>query len=169
MKALARITNVLGGRVRRLLGRTTLGNPVLNRKIEGLEGKILKLPQVDCPLVHRFAPGVYARQIFMPKDSIIVGHCHRTEHFNIVISGRALVMMDGHTEEIVGPCVFVSKPGVRKVLRIIEDMVWITIHPSHHTDLKKLEKELIVKSPTFVDHAEEIERLKATTVIGSLS
>jgi quercetin dioxygenase-like cupin family protein len=124
----------------------------VNRQVESLEADLLKLPQIECPLVHRFAPGVYLRQIFMPAGSFIIGHCHKTEHFNIVMSGRALVMMEGQTQEIAAPSVFVSQPGVRKVLRVLEDMVWMTVHVTPETDLQKLEEQIITKSPSFLQY-----------------
>lgn len=132
-------------------------------KIERFEAELLHLPQVDVPLTHRFAPGVYYREVLMPKDSLIIGHQHKTEHLNVVTTGRATVMMDGVVEEIVAPCVFVSKPGVRKVLLIHEDMRWATVHPTNETDLLKLEDELITKSASFLDHQKNLadaERLK---------
>lgn len=131
-----------------------LAIPCGNAEIERAEAVLLKLPQVECPLVHRFAPGVYYREITMPAGSLIIGHEHKTEHFNVVTKGRALVLMDGVRHEIVAPCVFPSAAGVRKVLFIQEEMVWATIHPTHETNLDRLADELITKSPTWLEHAQ---------------
>ena len=130
----------------------------VNCSIERAEAELLKLPQLDCPLTHKFAPGVYMREILMPAGSFIIGHEHKTEHFNVVLSGRARVMMDGVVEEIVGPCTFVSKPGVRKVLYILEDMRWATVHPTRETDLDKLDRKLIRKSEAWLS-ANEMKQL----------
>jgi len=27
--------------------------------------------------MHRFAPGVYMRQVFMPAGTVVLGHCHK--------------------------------------------------------------------------------------------
>ena len=45
------------------------------------------MPQVECPLKHYFAPGVYLREIFMPAGSVVIGKIHKTEHFNIIQKG----------------------------------------------------------------------------------
>lgn len=133
--------------------------------VDSLEKAILGHPAVDvagrdtCPLIHRFAPGVYLREIFMPKGQFIIGQRHNTEHFNIVLKGRARVKMDDGVIEIVAPCTFVSKPGVRKVLYILEDMVWQTIHPTDETNLDKLQELLIEKTEAFEDH-ELLEKKK---------
>ena len=128
-----------------------------------LEKRMLVLPQVDVPLTHRFAPGIYMREVVMPAGSFIIGHKHKTEHFNVVTKGRALVRMDDSVEEIVAPCVFVSGAGVRKILLIVEEMTWATVHPTTETDQAKLDELLIEKSETFLDHEAAlaaIEQLK---------
>lgn len=104
------------------------------------------MPQTECPVTHRFAPGIYLREIFMPADTIVIGKIHKTEHFNLLVQGACLIVHDdGTREELRAPDVFVSKAGVQKVLYITEDMVWQTIHPTNETDLLVLEEELITK------------------------
>ena len=126
--------------------------PAPNAAIERLEGRLLSLPQVPMPLTHRFAPGVYLREIFMPAGTFVIGHEHKTEHFNVVLSGRARVLIDGVVTEIKAPSVFVSKPGVRKVLVIEEDMRWATVHATTETDVHRLEADLIIKSRAHVSY-----------------
>ena len=129
-----------------------------NKDIEKAEGLALKQEQVEAPLHHAFAPGVYLRQVVMPKGAMIIGHEHKTEHFNIVLSGHASVLMDGEVQEIKAPSIFVSKAGVRKVLLIHETMIWATIHPTNETQIERLEEELIIKSETFQNHQKEIAK-----------
>lgn len=129
-------------------------------EIEQLEAQLLKLPQVEVPVTHRFAPGVYMREVFMKAGTFVIGHCHKTEHLNIISHGRASVYMNGAVHEIVGPCTVVSGINVRKALYIHEDMLWATIHPTNETDLPKLEEELIIKSDSFQQHLADLEALK---------
>lgn len=128
-------------------------------EIERVEGKLLDLEQVEMPLTHRFAPGVYFREILMPAGTFVIGHEHKTEHFNVVLSGRADVLVDGQVTEIKAPMVFVSKAGVRKMLYIHEDMRWATVHPTAETNIEQLEALLIRKSDTYQRH--ELARLAA--------
>lgn len=93
---------------------------------------------------HHFSPGLYLREIFMPADTVVIGRVHKTEHFNILVKGAALIVHDDfHTEELRAPMVFVSKAGVQKALLILEDMIWMTTHVSEETDLEKLEAQLV--------------------------
>jgi hypothetical protein len=134
---------------------------VTNADIEAVEAALLAdAVPVECPHAHRFAPGVYLREIFMPAGSFIIGHEHLTKHFNVVLAGRALVMIDGVAHDIIGPCTFVSEPGVRKVLHVIEDMTWQTIHPTEETNLAKLETQLIRHSPSYDQHTIAMKELK---------
>jgi mannose-6-phosphate isomerase-like protein (cupin superfamily) len=133
---------------------TDLG--AIDPRIERLEAELIGLEQVECPLVHRFAPGVYLREITMPTGTFIIGQRHRTEHFNIVLRGRARVKMGDDSVVEIGPgMTFVSPAGCRKILYIIEEMVWQTIHPTKETNFEQLEAMLIEKSDTFKRH--EIE------------
>jgi hypothetical protein len=131
-----------------------------NDRIESVEAKLLAMPQRECPLMHKFAPGVYMREILMPRGTFIIGHQHNTEHFNIVLSGRAAVMIDGNLHYVEGPCIFVSQPGVRKVLYILEPMRWATVHPTDLTDLQQLEDTLITKSASFKAFEADMNKLK---------
>lgn len=127
-----------------------LGEPkTFNESLEKLEEAMLREDQINIPLTHSFAPDVYLREVAMPKGSFIIGHQHKTKHFNIVLTGEASVLMDGVVHQIKAPSVFVSEPNVRKVLFIREDMKWLTVHPTKETDLELLELELIEKSETF--------------------
>ncbi len=130
------------------------------QRIEAIEKTMLNAPQIDVPLHHAFAPNVYLRQVTMPKGAVIIGHQHKTEHFNIVLSGRASVYMEGEMHEIVAPSIFKSSAGVRKVLFIHETMVWATVHPTSETNLDKLDEELIIKSESFQQHQIDIAKAK---------
>lgn len=136
--------------------RRTLGNV----HIESVEAKLLKMPQADVPLLEEFGPGVYIRTVLMRKGTLVIGHEHRTRHFNNVFTGRARVVLGGAVTTICAPASFISEAGVRKVLFIEEDMIWQTIHPTEETDLQKLEEMLVNKSSTFKDHEIAEARLK---------
>ena len=108
--------------------------------------KIIDIPESGLPLTHVFSDGVYAREIFMPKGMLIIGHVHNTTHLNIVSTGEALVYMNGEMHKVTAPYTFESKADTRKVLFILEDMFWTTIHKTEETDIDVLENTLIDKS-----------------------
>lgn len=134
-------------------------------ELTAIEAACLRLPQVDCPLEHRFAPGVYLRKITMPKGTFVIGHQHRTEHFNVILRGRATVIMDGQVHEVVAPCILKSGAGMRKALYIWEEMEWATIHPTDETDVSRLEEALVIKSDAFIRKTIEDAEMLRTKLI----
>lgn len=110
--------------------------------------ELAKLPQTPAPVTHRFAPGVYLREIFMAADSIVIGRIHKTEHFNILLQGACrIVHDDGRHEELRAPMSFISRAGVQKVLYVIEDTIWQTVHPTTETNLDVLDAMLVEPVP----------------------
>jgi hypothetical protein len=107
--------------------------------------QLAQAKQVECPLTHHFSPGIYCREIFMPAGTLVIGHIHKTQHLNIILSGSAAVLMEGQVHYVQAPAVIESNPGVQKVLLIEEDMRWITVHtnPSDSKDIRSIEESLI--------------------------
>jgi hypothetical protein len=113
----------------------------IDREIVVVETLLLSgLKQAKYEMRHSFAPGIYLREIKMFAGTELIGAEHLTEHFNFVLTGKALVKMAGRTEAIEAPCYFKSGESVRKMLCIIEDMRWVTVHanPNNLRDLKEL-------------------------------
>lgn len=126
------------------------------KAINELEKALLSFPQMEIPLTHFFAPDIYLRQVVMPAGALVIGHEHLTEHFNIVLTGRATVSIDGYPdEEIKAPCVFKSGAGVRKALLIHEEMTWLTVHHTNEKDEEKRDAALIKKSASFLEYNEQ--------------
>lgn len=129
-----------------------LRDVVLTGDVEMLEDVLLDMDQVECPVVHRFGPGVYIREASMPAGTIFIGHRHRHAHTNMVLRGRAIFFAaDGTSHELVAPFFFVAEPG-RKVAFVLEDLTMQNIHVTNETDLEKLESALIEKSPSYLRH-----------------
>ena len=139
-----------------------------NEAIDAVEREMLKFPGVltaeDFPVEHYFAPqqkgvtGLYARSLFRPAGTFIVGHAHKHSHLSIVLHGRLRVLTNGQVREIVGPSKpFLTEAGVRKATYAVEDTTLITFHPTNTTDPDKLEAELVDKSETFLSFEEKRE------------
>ena len=118
----------------------------LEGKVDDLVFKMLELPQAECPLYHHFGPNIYIREVHLPAGAMAIGHYQKTEHVNVMIKGRVIILNeDGTKKELVAPATFVGKPG-RKVGYILEDTVWQNIYATSETDVEKLEEAYIDKS-----------------------
>jgi hypothetical protein len=119
-------------------------------RIDELEAVILSLPQIDCPLVHRFTKGMYIREIFMEAGSLITSKIHNTNHPFVISKGVVNVSIDnGDWIELAAPHTGITLQGTRRVLYIVSDCVWTTFHPldfisGEENDLTEEEKSEIV-------------------------
>lgn len=115
----------------------------------------------SCPVTHHFAPGMYAREIFMPKGHVIVGKIHKHAHLSMLTKGEVSVLTERGVEHLKAPLTFTSYPGAKRVVYMHEDTVWTTFHPTDETDLEKIEDHVIAKSfEEFDQHVLELEKVK---------
>lgn len=125
----------------------------LRKKIMDLEKSMLPYEQLDCKLIHRFPPGLYVREIFIPAGACVVGKIHKHSHLNFISSGKSTVITKDGLETLEGPCTMISTAGTKRALYAHTDLVWTTVHlnPSNTQDLDKLEDEIIAPSYEVLD------------------
>lgn len=149
-------------------------------KILDMQGRMQKLiadgemPDAlpDCTLTHYFSPksedygcSVYARQMFIPQGTLIVGKIHRHQHLNFIIKGKVSVATEFGKKFFEAPCGFLSEVGLKRAVVAEEDTVWMTVHLTKHGGeqyLDEIEAELI--APTygemgFIDNMAQLERI----------
>ncbi len=127
-----------------------------------IEERLLDFPDIDCPVLHHFGPGVYIREVRMPANSLILGHKHRNAHTNILVQGRLKFLNEGgEVVELVAPAVLTSNPG-RKLAYIIEDTIWQNVYATDEQDVEKLETALLDKSSAWLEHKDRIFKLQAS-------
>lgn len=102
----------------------------ISQRLDELEAAMQDFPEVNCETDHDFAPGLYARTIFMPSGNLIVSRIHKTEHLFIISSGVVAVKNNDEEWEIYSaPYKGKTLPGTRRVLYTIENVMWTTYHP----------------------------------------
>lgn len=130
---------------------------------EGMETMIasgeVKNTLPDCTLTHYFTPKdekygchAYAREMFIPKGTLIIGKIHRHQHLNFISKGRVTVSTEFGKKELVAPCTFVSEVGLKRAVYAEEDTLWTTVHLTAHgaeDKLPEIENEVI--APTYGD------------------
>lgn len=123
----------------------------MRRAIVRYERAVGALPQTDLPVRHfhiegRKASHAYAREITIGRGVAAVGRVHKYQCINIVSKGRVLVASDEGVKEIVAPCTWVSEPGAKRALFVLEDLLWTTIHLTDELDPSKIKDDLGVVS-----------------------
>jgi hypothetical protein len=129
------------------LAKVVNNNPgvTVRDKILSLEAEMHSMVQVEIQPVHYFAKGLYAREIFIPKGTLLTGKIHKSEHLNIISKGEISVVTEYGTKRIKAPFTMVSQPGTKRVGYAHEDTVWTTIHATEKTEIKDVEEDLISK------------------------
>ena len=128
----------------------------------------------DCTLKHYFTPKdkkygccTYAREMMIPKGTLIIGKIHRHQHLNFITKGKVKVFTEFGAKSLEAPCTFVSEVGLKRAVYAEEDTLWTTVHLTEFTeevDLDKIEQEVI--SPTYeemnlIDSSETLQKLTA--------
>lgn len=140
-------------------GHTPMSQNMLRKAVLGLEQVMLAAPDADkvaLETMHNFTDGVYTRTVLMRAGSLITGKIHKQEHIVVVSQGAANVLSEEFgVKHITAPALFVSPPGVKRVLLIHEDMIWTTIHknPTNTRDISILEAELIAADYSELEEA----------------
>jgi hypothetical protein len=97
------------------------------------------LPQV----VHRFTPGLYSRELRLNAGDVIESAKHRTEHQFAVLAGECLVASDTENLHLKAGHIGVTKPGTKRVIVAVTDLVWATWHATELTDPDAIWESLI--------------------------
>ncbi|HQV55015.1 MAG TPA: hypothetical protein PLX17_05840 [Chitinophagaceae bacterium] len=107
-----------------------------NGLIDKLEVAMLNHEPIVCPVTHTFVPGMYIREIFMPKgkdgkDNWVTSRVHNTEHPYFIMKGRVAVYSENDGVQFLqAGDKGITRPNTRRVLLILDDCVWITCHPT---------------------------------------
>lgn len=130
----------------------TTPQPTMLALSDQLESEALALPQVPCPVVHHFGPGVYMREVQLSAGTFVVGRNHRQPHLNIMLKGKLQLVDDAgvfHTLE--APQMFTSQGG-RKCALVLEDTVWLNVLATNLVDAEAIETWMFDDGAVAVDH-----------------
>jgi len=122
------------------------------------------------PLEHYFAPidpkygcGTYARKIFLPKGSVVIGKIHKHQHLNFIMQGKVSVATEFGKKHFEAPAIFVSEVGLKRMVLAETDAIWVTVHLTEHSgaeNLDKIEDEVISKTYDELGLIDSVEQLQ---------
>jgi len=127
----------------RLVSTHGFGVAEASETVYELESLLKGLPQIEIQVSHKFADGLYYREILIPKGSAMTGRVHKFSDMNVVFYGDMDILMeDGTMKRVVGPASFPGKAGVKQFGVANEDTLWATVHRTDLTDLEEIESAL---------------------------
>ena len=115
-------------------------------KVELLEKEFLLLDQVEIPVSHEFANGMYVRQITIPKGTLAISAYHKFGQFDIMLTGRMSIITDEGISEIVAPYCKMSNHGLKRFGYAYEDTIWLDVRPLQEMPVDEAEKFLFTDS-----------------------
>ena len=119
-------------------------------RVAALESAMREMPQAELETRHHFAHGTYTRELHIPAGVTAVGKLHRFSGTNILAKGKVRVLTDDGPVDLSAPHIFVSPAGVKKAVHVLEDAVWINIHPwDGKQSLEEIEQTVI--SPSYLE------------------
>lgn len=125
-----------------------------------IENALKEFPQLELRVEHHFSLGIYARTLYIPKDTILTGHIHKFSNLNFLVKGKINVLIDNELKLIEAPYTVVSPAGTKRIARALEDSIWITVHGTHETNIDLIESHFIAKSEQeYLDFVSEQKQL----------
>ncbi len=133
-------------------------------KVDAFQRRLEALPEehrLDLPLKHTFTPGLYVREIFMPKGSLVISNTHKSHHQFVVAKGKLSVWTEqGGVQHLEAPHRGDTLPGTRRILFMHEDTVFLTFHPTTETNIEQLESTLFEKLPPLEISGQTLNELR---------
>lgn len=117
----------------------------LRETILRLQTEMAKMPQVTLPTEHHFVKGLYARSLFIPAGTTLVGKIHKSEHFFILVSGDMTLLTEEGMRRVQAPYLACAMPGIKRVGFAHTDSVCLNIHATELTDIAQIEEQLVEK------------------------
>jgi len=119
--------------------------PAIDR-VRAMEAALWAAPEhhIEIVPVHRFAHGLYVREVSLPAGCIAVGHMHAQEHVTIISKGRLQIVTEDGVSEVTAPATFVVPAGRKNCVHVLEDAVWTTIHACEAKTADEAEALLIL-------------------------
>lgn len=115
----------------------------------------------DFPLKHTFLDGMYVREIFIPKGTLLIGRVHKIDCVNIVSSGDISILTEHGSARVYAGYCAPSPAGIQKVGYAHEDTVFVNVFRTDETDLSKVEQIIAYEAPdeSFAIEEQSMEKI----------
>ena len=95
------------------------------------------------PLKHHLKDGLYTREIFMPKGSLVISYIHKQDHPSFFLSGDMSVLMDtGEVKRIQAPMTVMTETGTQRVAYMHEDCKWTCVYRTDKQTIEEAEADV---------------------------
>lgn len=100
----------------------------------------------NCPIQNIFTDELYTRVIEMKAGYRVVSKIHKTNHPFFILKGKCVIYDNGEEIVLEAPYVGITKAGTRRILLILEDTIFSTVHSNpDNENLEQIEERIIEK------------------------
>jgi hypothetical protein len=117
----------------------------------------LQEEQAPAAVYHKFGPGVYIRELHVPKGTFAIGKVHKAPHMDVILKGSCTYYTsDGNKKEVTGPATVLAPAG-RNIGVFTEDTVWLNVYATDKRDVLAIEADLFETSTALDESQGEID------------
>ncbi len=121
-------------------------------RIMALETRLAELPQVEIPIEHHFAAGIYARTMIAPRGTVLTGKIYKVPQMIILNAGEITIRSEFFNGRIRGPHIYESPVGAKRFGYCHTDVVWTCLTSVKATNVEDAEREIYAGSYEELDH-----------------
>lgn len=94
-------------------------------------------------ITHHFSDKIYAKEMRIPADTVILKHTHSFSHLSVLAQGQVAVLRGQEIDIVNAPACIEIKAGLTHGVKAITDCVWFCIHATDEKDPSKVDDVLI--------------------------
>jgi hypothetical protein len=122
-----------------------------------LEQYLKTMRQVEVPVEHFFAGGVYARHMRAAEGTLAVGKIIKVDNIAVISKGDVTIVTERGLVRVQAPYIWIAPAGTKRAAYFHTDTEWTVFHATQSTDPEEVEKEVIAQS------FEEFDKLMSDT------
>lgn len=115
--------------------------------------------EIEPPLDHYFAKGLYGRRIYCPAGTTVITKTHMSHHISVALRGKCTVFDDhGNKSEVSAPGVWVTEPGTVRAIYCHDEVEWLTAHATDKDNVDDVEEEIF--ADTYQEYLQRVNLLE---------
>ena len=94
---------------------------------------------------HHFVNGLYIRMAKAPAGMLFTTQIHKVRHPFFILSGAARILTEEGIVTLGAPYQGFTEAGTKRLMYILEDITWYTVHATDKTTVEEVEEEVLAK------------------------
>lgn len=112
-----------------------------------------KIPGAE--MEHHFVNGLYMRKAKAPAGMLFTTQIHKVRHPFFILSGAARILTEEGITTLTAPYQGFTEVGTKRLMYILEDITWYTIHATNKTTVEEVEKEILADGFDEIEFKQE--------------